>query len=98
MNQSGGSPDEKRYDKEHLVIVRFSGVAALFAALLATRFAASAADDKKAGLQYSWKKGEVHAYRVTIEIDQGDYVDLLSGTPLFTVKDANTDGIQISLR
>jgi len=80
------------------MIARFSALAVLFATLLATTFAASAADDKKEGLQYAWKKGQAHAYRVTIEIDQGDYVDLLSGTPLFTVKDANMDGIQISLR
>lgn len=54
--------------------------------------------DVAPALRYQWKAGQTYAYAVTVEVDQGDYLDILSGTPTYTVKKADQDGIQLDFR
>src|SRR5262249_39636149 len=54
--------------------------------------------DKTSALRYRWKAGQTYAYSVTVEIDQGEYLDVLSGTPTYTVVKADADGTKPSFR
>jgi hypothetical protein len=61
--------------------------------------AAPAAEDGNVPrLRYAWKAGQTYAYAVTVEGDYGDYLDVLSGTPTYTVLKTGPDGTQLSFR
>jgi HEAT repeat protein len=42
-------------------------------------------------LKYRWEADRKYAYKFHIEIDDGDWVETLSGTPIYTVKHADKD-------
>ncbi|MCH5378270.1 MAG: HEAT repeat domain-containing protein [Planctomycetes bacterium] len=56
----------------------------------------SSADDKP--LEYGLDKGQRLAYSVHIELDRGDYIQVLTGTPQYTVSGVNQDGIELQFR
>lgn len=60
------------------------------------REALTAADDPTPPLRYHWKAGQTYAYFVTVEVDQGDYLDILSGTPTYTVVKTDADGTKLT--
>src|SRR5438105_688286 len=77
------------------------GLMALALGLLAfalPREPLSAAGDSTPPLRYQWKAGQTYAFSVTVEVDQGDYLDILSGTPTFTVVKTDIDGTKLTFR
>jgi hypothetical protein len=58
----------------------------------------SAAEEPAPQLRYRWQAGQTYVYRVSAEIDQGDYLDILSGTPSYTVAKVEPDGIILTFR
>lgn len=61
-----------------------------------TALHARAGEDNK--LRYRWKTGDNPMYHVTVEADHGDYLDVMTGHPGFTVTGANADGITVTFR
>ena len=50
---------------------------------------------KRGSLTYGAKTDQILSYSVKIEADRGAYTDVLSGTPTYTVKESNQDGITL---
>ncbi len=87
--------------RSSLSLVRWARLGALLLSLLTLSWVGAAPvpeGGKTATPRYLWKEGQTHVYSVTVEVDQGDYLDILSGTPSFTVGKADQDGIQVTFR
>ena len=66
---------------------------------LCALWAASAgAADPVPELRYQWKAGQSYMYAVTIEADYGDYMEVLTGNPVYDIKSADQDGITLTFR
>jgi HEAT repeat protein len=57
-----------------------------------------AGESASAGLRYGWKPGTTYTYKVKIEADRGEYVDVLTGDPSYTVASVESDRIELSFR
>ena len=60
--------------------------------------AAALAADPVPELRYQWKAGQLHMYAVTIEADYGDYIEVMTGNPVYEIKSADQDGIKLTFR
>lgn len=47
-------------------------------------------------LRYGWKQGQTYMYNVSVEADRGDFVEVLSGNPGYTVTAASNDNIKFT--
>jgi hypothetical protein len=47
-------------------------------------------------MRYGWKAGQTYMYNVRIEADRGDYLEVHSGNPSYTVTSADRDNIKIT--
>jgi hypothetical protein len=66
--------------------------------LLAVTVASVPGADPAPELRYRWKAGQTLVYKVTIEVDHGDYTETLSGTPVYQINAADQDGIKLTFR
>ena len=64
------------------------GFVLLLAAIFASPNCALAQAENSEPLQYAWQAGQKVRYEVVIEVDGGDYIERLRGTPLFEVTSA----------
>jgi hypothetical protein len=58
--------------------------------------ALGAEESKAPGLRYGWKQGQTYMFRVHIEVDRGDYVEVLSGNPSYNVLSSDKDAIKFT--
>lgn len=82
----------------HSFTLRFSLFAAVVVAIVFSQQPATAEDLKSPELKYLWKSGQYYTYSVVIEADQGDYWDVYSGYPTYTVLSVDDEGIKLSFR
>ncbi len=82
----------------HSFALRSSLIAAVVVAMISSQQPATAQDLKSPELKYGWKPGQYYTYSVVIEADQGDYWDVYSGYPTYTVLSVDDEGIKLSFR